>query len=447
MNYIRETVVKDIADLIGELKGVVNGDTVGFVDRFKKSEYKSSISSHSKQLVMTFPMLCSNAVSPKVMLMCSKSNERNCVTMLQLLFASNILTSDNSKSPVIDYIKQFHTNIDMRSVTVDSLLKSSAELEADILNIHGIGNSSVFEMNDMIKSEMCSLKNPIYFEESINPRSINDYKIKDIQGKKVIFEELDTYEKDNAARRVHISIQTREKNVIIDKNEQENFKRQLLDTDVKKANELVPSLMIIRIISKDKDTGKCVNVNSIVGVKSRVIPVDSYDVINKIFSKLNDNNALLKLIKATTREISFVKDFVLALDKAKIDTLSNSKRGSSNKMWKVLERRAIKDKFNKSMRNSNNASAITSLVITQEEADYIKKNNNIDLENVGNAITLLKSYNLLSLIIVDESIEVAKFLYDGNDSYDTYTFDNLERESGGDNGMYKKVINLMTKIR
>lgn len=441
MNYIRETVVKDIADLIGELKGAFEGDSVAILNRFKKDDYKSSISSGAKQLIMTYPMLCSNAISPKTMLMCSKSHERNCVTMLQLLFAAHTITVDE-KENAIDYIKQSHNNIDMRKISVDGLLKSSAQIESDISNVMSrtLSNASVFEMAELVKADMRSVNNPTYFKESLNPISINDYKLRNV------LEEMVVSEAEDPKPMVDINILTSEKISILNKNQQEEFKRQLLDTDVKKANELVPSLMIIRMVNKDA-SGKCDYINSIIGVKSRVIPVDSYDIINKVFGKLNDNSKLLKFVKATTREISFTKDFILALDKAKVDTLTNSKRGSSNPMWKVLEVRAIKARMNKLMRTTNNASAITSLLITQEEVDYMKKNNSIDLENISTAISLLSSYNLLSLIIVDESIEVAKFLYDGNDSFDTFSFDNLERESSGDNGMYKKVINLMTKIR
>ena len=88
--------------------------------------------------------------------------------------------------------------------------------------------------------------------------------------------------------------------------------------------------------------------------------------------------------------------------------------------------------------------SITSLVVTQDEADFLYKNYNIKLEHIPTARNLLAKYNLLSLVIVDETIEVCKFLFDGEDSFETLSFNNLERESG--DGMYKKVLNLMTKM-
>ena len=230
----------------------------------------------------------------------------------------------------------------------------------------------------------------------------------------------------------------------IQKNEYEIFTKQLLDNDVKKCNELVPSLLIINVNLYDDATHARLKTSAIVGVKARLIATDSFDIIERIYTKHNDSNTLLKLIRASTREISFVKDFLLAVDKAKIDALSKSKKGSASAMWKVLERRAVKSNVNKALRRSNDASAIASLVISQEEADYLNKNYNINLHNTGVARNILQKYNLLSLVIVDETIEVCKFLFDGEETYETLSFNNLERESDG--GMYKKVLNLMSKI-
>ena len=70
----------------------------------------------------------------------------------------------------------------------------------------------------------------------------------------------------------------------------------------------------------------------------------------------------------------------------------------------------------------------------------------MEMDNVNTANYILNAYNLMGLCIVDETTEVAKFLFDGEfNQFDTYAFGSLEREAAGDNGMYKKVINLMAK--
>ena len=74
----------------------------------------------------------------------------------------------------------------------------------------------------------------------------------------------------------------------------------------------------------------------------------------------------------------------------------------------------------------------------------MKKEHDFDIENPKNAKMIMDAYNLLALIIADESIEVCKFLYNGNTVFEEQSYNYLERESN-DNS-YKKVINLIGKM-
>ena len=228
------------------------------------------------------------------------------------------------------------------------------------------------------------------------------------------------------------------------KDEVDFFKNQVLPTEYKKANELQPTLMVVNFKIKSGD--RYIPIDSIViGVKAKLYPIGSEDIITHLVSKTKDANWIQKFIKASTKEISFFKDFLFAIDKAKVDALSMSRKGSSNMMWKVLERRANKSKFNKLMARSNDCTAITTIMVSQNEVDYMKKEYQVDISDIHTARTLLDQYNLIGLCIVDESLEIAKFLYDtGDDMWETISFSNLERESN--DNTYKKVVNLMTKV-
>lgn len=223
------------------------------------------------------------------------------------------------------------------------------------------------------------------------------------------------------------------------------FKKQLMDSDVKKANELVPSLLVVNYAIDAGPTKELVQTSAIIGIKTRLIPMDSFEILQKLVSKNKDKSGLIKFIRATTGEIRFMKDFVLAIDKAKVDALSRSKKGSVNPIWKILERRAAISDLRKALNQKNDASPITTLVITQEEVDYLKKESGMNMDNVATANYILQAYNLMGLVIVDESTETAKFLFDGEfDLFDTLSYNSIERENG-DSNMYKKVINLMSK--
>ena len=418
--YIRETVIKDIIDLLGAIK---DGDEK-IIDKLtpKNSKYATSISKSSKDLIMTFPVICSNTIDPKTATMVSKAIERKCVTMLQLLFAANAYDDSENAS---DFIKNFHSNINIGNLSVDDYLDISDKIYKDVKPF--MSESSLI---GLVQEDMKNLPNERVLSDSINETSLQNFKIVDNFGEIMVMTEEEHPLKTSTDIQKSLSQ--------MKKDEYERFNKQLLDSDVKKCNEMVPSLLIINL-SKDNS-----RTSAVVGVKARLIPTDSFDIIDRVYAKHNDSNTLLKLVRATTREISFCKDFLFGIDKAKIDVLSKSKKGSASSLWKTLERRSIKSNINKALRRQNSAMAITSLVITQDEADFLYKNYNIKLEHIPTARNLLTKYNLLSLVIVDETIEVCKFLFDGEDSFETLSFNNLERESG--DGMYKKVLNLMTKM-
>lgn len=232
----------------------------------------------------------------------------------------------------------------------------------------------------------------------------------------------------------------------IRKNNADFFQKQILSTDIKKANELVPTTMVMSFTHVDKESGRATKVEDvIIGVKCRMVFVDSMDIINHILTKLDDKEFVFNLIRATTREISFFRDFIFAIDKAKIEALANSKRGSSDPMWKVLERRSLMSRANRFIGRGNNCNAITHLVVSQEEVDYVRKNmgKNIDSPKAINAI--MEAYNFMSINIVDESLELCKFMFDtGENQWETLAFSALEKEQN--NGDYKKIVNLMSKI-
>lgn len=408
---IHETVVRDIIDIIDSAKD-------GF-DLFKTTKSFKSINTATSGLILVFPVLCSSAIQPANAAMVTKAIERRATSLLQMLFSAISITD---ASDAMEYVKQVHTNLYIDDhMTVDSFI--------DAIDKYVIqANESVVVDTAMYESVKADLKNLNYFlASSISEGSLNDFKITSINGSRRVLQEK---------RGDHT--------VDLNKTAAEMFSKQLLDSDVKKANELQPTQMVIHFTSCGME-GDPVDASAVIGVKAKLYPIDSMDIINRIKLKNQDNNGFNKFLRAATREISFWKDFVFAIDKAKIDAISNSNRGSSSKFWKVLERRAIKSKIRRSMRGTNDATAITTLVVSGEEVEYLKKMENINITKESTMRPIMESYNLMSVVIVDESLESAKFLFDtSDDTYETVSFNHLEREASDNN--YKKVINLMTKL-
>ncbi len=231
------------------------------------------------------------------------------------------------------------------------------------------------------------------------------------------------------------------------KYDRDHISKMLIDTDVKKANELIPTLMVVRfnqVYSTDTDTN-IIPQDVIIGVKAKIYAIPSTEIITRIVNKHRDNNWLLKFVKATTREISFFRDFVFAIDKAKIDAKQSAAKGATAKVFKILERRSSRSKLLRRLGANNTAAAISTIHITKEEVDIIKRDSNIDITKAPVIRKIMESYNLMSFVYSDEATESVSFIYDtGDDFYEVMSFNALEREASDQ--QTKKIINLMTKM-
>lgn len=453
---IHETSIKDIVTLASdtskEVKDMIQRRR-GVAGNWK------SIAQASSNLTLVFPVLTTRSIEIENATMISKAIERKAVTMLQMLFSA-INISDSTD--LFDYIKRFHTNINFNdgAIGIDDFIEVMDTIGNDSASA-STNESSFIEITDreIYEAAMADLKNLSFFlPDNISENSVNDFKIHStpygsniVLEKKIDFSRFDMLKREKEAEAQRMRDEEKYNrdlsmdNSTLRKGKTDFLKNQILDSDIKKANELIPTMMVVNFHSIS--TGTPIKFDQgVIGVKAKLYPIDSMDIINRIRIKNEDHNGFTKFIKASTREISFWKDLVFAVDQAKIDAIANTKRGSTSKMWKVLERRALRSKIRRTMGSkANDGAAISTLVVSQEEVEYLKKNDNLNIENPKIIRAIMESYNFMGICIVDEANEVAKFLFDtGNDDYETLSFRNLERESS--DGSYKKVINLMTKL-
>ena len=423
---IHETIVRDIVDLINTAR---NTD---FID-LKNDVSIKSISHASDAMTLVVPIPTSTAVSVSSASMVAKSIERKYATMLQMVFSAiNINNSDNG----IDYLRRFHTNLKMDDkLSLDSYMDFMASLPLD-------ESVNPIEYKNELRSVMEDLKYHTSYlvKEAFNPVSLSDYRLVNTYGREKII---------HKNKKITTSIYEVDLSDDLDFRREKNYndvvKNQLIATDVKKANEIVPTMMVVNFVNMVDGVEK-VESSMVIGVKAKIYPINSEDMMERLYSKNQDRNGFLKLIRATTREISFFKDFIFAIDKAKIDALSSSRRGSSSKIWKILERRAVKSRLRRALMQPNDASAISVICISQEEVEYLKKNFNVHVDNARVIRPIMESYNLMGVVIVDELNEVCKLIFDtGNDEYEKVSFRSMEKESSDND--FRKMINLMTKMR
>jgi hypothetical protein len=220
-------------------------------------------------------------------------------------------------------------------------------------------------------------------------------------------------------------------------------KTRILDRDFKKANELQPTMMIINfnIVSDNNDILDRKIFTA--GIKCRMIAANSLDIVERLLSINKTQINFKNLIRANTGEIKLARDFILAIDQQKLDAKNDVKKGEAAKLWSTLKKRSIANNARKITKDKNDATAITTLVVSQDTVNYMIANNDFDINSPKNAKMIMDNYNLLCLVIADEANEVAKFLYDGNNEYEVLSYSVLEREQN--DREYRKAVNMLMK--
>lgn len=398
MSYIQESILSDIINVYDN----VTADDFS-LDKLLPTQaggYKSfkSINSATKDLVLTFPVMFSRNMELATAELIAKALEAKYANLVKMLLTAMAITN---ATDAIDYVKNIHSNMQFNDgIDVDDYLTINNKLakESGAMTMFTPGTKAVYE------NYKHSLKHSLPLTNTI-------------------ITEADAKRNGNGGDNKPGSI-------------------TLTQDKLDKANLQMPLMMKVNFISKA--TGRPITTSAYLGIKCKLFDVAGLDIVQRIVSKNSSAISLFNFIRATSQEIGFWRDFVFALSKAKVDAISNARNGSSSKMWKALEQRATKSKLNQFFRQKNDATAITSLLVTTDEVEELKKNNDIDLSKSNVARKIMSDYNLLCIGIVDETTESVALIFDtGDDEYELVRFKSLKKDKDMD---AKQIVNLLTKM-
>ena len=402
MSYIQESILSDIINVYDN----VTADDFS-LDKLLPTQsggYKSfkSINSATKDLVLTFPVMFSRNMELATAELIARALEAKYANLVKMLLTAMAITN---ATDAIDYVKNIHSNMQFNNgIDVDDYLTINNKLakESGVMTMFTPGIKAVYENYKHSLKHSLPITNQIISEADSKRGDSKSSKSKD------------------------------------DKPGSIKFDQDKLD----KANQQMPLMMKVNFISKA--TGRPITTSAYLGIKCKLFDVTGLDIIQRIVSKNSSAISLFNFIRATSQEIGFWRDFVFALSKAKVDAISNARNGSSSKMWKALEQRATKSKLNQFFRQKNDATAITSLLVTTDEVEELKKNNDIDLSRSNVARKIMSDYNLLCIGIVDETTESVALIFDtGDDEYELVRFKSLKKDKDMD---AKQIVNLLTKM-
>ena len=221
----------------------------------------------------------------------------------------------------------------------------------------------------------------------------------------------------------------------------------LKDQDIKKMNDAVPSILVVRFYQRDNNGGiSDIPTEFLIGVKSKIVPITTTEILRRIMNDNKDGQKFMKFMRTITGELK-ASEVILGLSRITDDVKSYKVKGARGDLWTLLQNRAAAAKSQIKSGKHNDFSAITTVLISQEDVDELYREENLDISDPKNALRFMSSYNLMGFAIVDDSNEVLHLLLDnGSKSFEDISYTMLERETQ-DGGTYKKLINLMASSR
>lgn len=418
------------SNILDWLFGKLDKSAQDVIDTLDKRSY-TSIADRASEGILQFPLIASESLDISTIQMVAKACERQYASFMEIVLTMNPEVV-GSNVDIADYLHQFHQNVttdrpfrglrDRTTINMDSYTVEITPIEGNMKMYEQYAHTLKPFIDDFVVESLNSKYSPSLRN---NVKVVIPLKEASTKGK--------THE-HKSRRSVTNNISTNNYN-IRDSGSQKMYRRVedlvprniLLDNDVKKANELVPTTLHVRIIRRaDENSGEANYLDFIIGIKAMIHPVPSEEMIDNLVDAANNKDNIFNFIRWTSGEISFFKDFIFKINDIK-KTVSKVAGGASP-WWLTLKTRSAKANMMRPV--ANKLLPNSSFIISNEEVDYIKANFGHDLKNRRTARKIIDEYFLLGFIIVDTASEVVYIMYENDPDFQTITFNGLERENG-----------------
>jgi hypothetical protein len=214
-------------------------------------------------------------------------------------------------------------------------------------------------------------------------------------------------------------------------------------SQIEKLNEMAPTHLQVKVKGFDKDNKHTGDIEFIMGVKTTLHPIDSQEMTSNLVAACKNNNHIFNFIKWTTGEIEFFKDFLFGMNEIK-DDVTNRSAGASS-WWISLKRRRVLADIKKFIFLPNNILPNTTIVISQEEVNFIKSQYGFDLMSPYFLNNVMQAYFLLGFVVVDNSTQIVHFMFDGQVNFQSYTFKGLEKEVNN-RDEFKQMLKMVNRL-
>lgn len=397
----------------------------------KKNNF-SSLSAKASEGILQFPLIVSDSIDYDTAVLVAKACERSYASFAEVVFSMNQDLADANARTVSDYLHRFHQN-DGQSTTdtdrgsLDDIIesftfndKTGTTFECKLY----VPDSPIMakELKEQLRpyiEDFCTTKlNDVYQPERISKTAT----IIDMSGWR-----------EPEKKQVHA--------YTLKEATQGARGQTFTSAEVKKANEMQPTFIVISITKRNADTENlCYHIT--IGIKATIHLVRSAEYISNLTDACEYKGTLFRFIKWTSGEIGFIRDFVLRMDL--FEKEARNRAAGNSGWWEALKKRGRAAKLAKV--SADRLLPNATFVFSKAEADNIKANFGYDLLNPATARSLMKEYFLLGYVVVDASDETVRVMYDGQSKFQFYTFTALERENNNQERAFKQMLRDVKKM-
>lgn len=401
-----------------------------------------TITRGAKDSTFQFPCLIADSVPLDMANTMSRTLDKVYASFTQTWLSMNSVVDITINPTPLDYLRKMHQNLKLEG-SLNDLMVDPDDVESYMEKVQD-GRYKLYMSKDNSYGVVFNISNKtnraiLESHKELLKEHLSDIDVKPLEA---FYEaddasSVDIVDRFVTAQSSKASIQKQRDIASISNNVQAP---KLVDRDIKKTNDMVPLGVQVRLIAVNDKKEFVQYMDFIVGVKTIMHIIQTDDMVDNLKRGIENKSLLFKFLRWTTGEISLIKDIILNLDEIKNDSV---RQAGKSPFFGTLQR--LKNK-KVGMTNFTVPHAIipnATVVISSYEADILQSKYGIDIRRDAVVRMLMTNLFLMAFVIMDEGTGTVSVFYDGDQTYQTYAIETLERDNAMNSNKLGKEIGRM----
>ena len=401
-----------------------------------------TITRGAKDSTFQFPCLIADSVPLDMANTMSRTLDKVYASFTQTWLSMNSVVDITINPTPLDYLRKMHQNLKLEG-SLNDLMVDPDDVESYMEKVQD-GRYKLYMSKDNSYGVVFNISNKtnraiLESHKELLKEHLSDIDVKPLEA---FYEaddasSVDIVDRIVTAQSSKASIQKQRDIASISNNVQAP---KLVDRDIKKTNDMVPLGVQVRLIAVNDKKEFVQYMDFIVGVKTIMHIIQTDDMVDNLKRGIENKSLLFKFLRWTTGEISLIKDIILNLDEIKNDSV---RQAGKSPFFGTLQR--LKNK-KVGMTNFIVPHAIipnATVVISSYEADILQSKYGIDIRRDAIVRLLMNNLFLMAFVIMDEGTGTVSVFYDGDQTYQTYAIETLERDNAMNSNKLGKEIGRM----